>query len=67
MVLARTGSPESRHRGLTTFMVDADAPGVTVRAITLASGRRELAEVFFDDVRLPHERLIGEVGAGWVW
>ena len=65
MVLARTGSPESRHRGLSTFMVDSDAPGVTVRAITLASGRRELAEVFFDDVRLPHERLIGEVGAGW--
>ena len=65
MVLARTGSPESRHRGLSTMMVDADAPGVTVRPITLASGRRELAEVFFDDVRVPHERLIGEVGAGW--
>jgi alkylation response protein AidB-like acyl-CoA dehydrogenase len=46
-------------------MVDADAPGVTVRPITLASGRRELAEVFFDDVRVPHERLIGDVGAGW--
>jgi acyl-CoA dehydrogenase len=65
MVLARTGTPESRHRGLSTLMVDSDAPGVTVRPITLASGRRELAEVFFDDVRVPHGRLIGDVGAGW--
>jgi acyl-CoA dehydrogenase len=65
LVLARTGTPESRHRGLSTILVDADTPGVTVRAITLASGRRELAEVFFDDVRVPHERLIGDVDAGW--
>lgn len=65
LVLARTGTPESRHRGLSTLLVDADSPGVTVRAITLASGRRELAEVFFDDVRVPRNRLIGEVGAGW--
>ncbi|BBZ27326.1 acyl-CoA dehydrogenase [Mycolicibacterium madagascariense] len=65
MVLARTGTPESRHRGLSTFLVDADTPGVTVRPITLASGRRELAEVFFDDVRVPRDRLIGDVGAGW--
>jgi acyl-CoA dehydrogenase len=65
LVLARTGTPESRHRGLSTFLVDADSPGVTVRAITLASGRRELAEVFFDDVRVPHERLVGEAGGGW--
>jgi alkylation response protein AidB-like acyl-CoA dehydrogenase len=65
LVLARTGTVESRHRGLSTIMVDADTPGVTVRAITLASGRRELAEVFFDDVRVPHDRLIGGVGGGW--
>jgi hypothetical protein len=65
MVLARTGTPESRHRGLSTIMVDADAPGVTVRPITLASGRRELAEVFFDDVRVARERLIGDLGDGW--
>ncbi|WP_245845288.1 acyl-CoA dehydrogenase family protein [Mycobacterium arosiense] len=64
-VLVRTGSPESRHRGLTMMLVDTDAPGVTVRPIALASGRRELAEVFFDDVRVSPERLVGEVGAGW--
>ena len=65
MVLARTGTPESRHRGLSAFLVDADTPGVTVRPIALASGRRELAEVFFDDVRVSHDRLIGDVGGGW--
>jgi acyl-CoA dehydrogenase len=65
LVLARTGTPESRRRGLSTFLVDGDTPGVTVRPITLASGRRELAEVFFDDARVPRSRLIGDVNAGW--
>ena len=65
LVLVRTGSPESRHRGLSTFLVDADSPGVTVRPIALASGRRELAEVFFDDVRVPRERLLGDADGGW--
>jgi alkylation response protein AidB-like acyl-CoA dehydrogenase len=65
LLLARTGPAESRHRGLSTFLVDADTPGVTVRPITLASGRRELAEVYFDDVRIPRERLIGNVDGGW--
>jgi alkylation response protein AidB-like acyl-CoA dehydrogenase len=65
LVLVRTGTPESRHRGLTMIMVDADAPGVTVRPIALASGRRELAEVFFDDVRVDPERVVGDVDGGW--
>lgn len=65
LVLARTGSPDSRHRGLTMFLVDADTPGVTVRPIALASGRQELAELFFDDVRVPRERVVGEVDGGW--
>jgi alkylation response protein AidB-like acyl-CoA dehydrogenase len=47
------------------MMVDADAPGVTVRPIALASGRRELAEVFFDDVRVDAERVVGDVDGGW--
>ena len=65
LALVRTGTPESRHRGLSTILVDADSPGVTVRPIALASGRRELAEVFFDDVRVPRERLIGDADGGW--
>jgi len=65
LVLARTGTAESRHRGLSMILIDVDTPGVTVRPIALASGRRELAEVFFDDVRVPHERLVGGLGDGW--
>jgi len=64
-VLVRTGTPESRHRGLSMLLIDTDAPGLTVRPIALASERRELAEVFFDDVRVPANRLVGEVGGGW--
>jgi alkylation response protein AidB-like acyl-CoA dehydrogenase len=63
--LVRTGPTDSRHRGLTMIMVDADTPGVTVRPLALASGREELAEVFFDDVRVPAERLVGDEGQGW--
>jgi alkylation response protein AidB-like acyl-CoA dehydrogenase len=64
-LLARTGTPESRHRGLSMILVDVDAPGVTVRPIRLASGRAELAECFFDGVRVPAGRLIGAEGQGW--
>jgi alkylation response protein AidB-like acyl-CoA dehydrogenase len=65
LVLARTGAPDSRHRGLTMFLVDVDTPGITLRPIALASGRRELAEVFFDGVRVPRERVVGDLGGGW--
>jgi len=64
-LLARTGTPESRHRGLSMILVDVDLPGVTVRPIKLASGRAELAECFFDDVHVPAGRLIGAEGEGW--
>ena len=63
--LVRTGSAESRHRGLSMIMVDADAPGVSVRPIALASGYRELAEVFLDDVVVPADRLVGAENQGW--
>lgn len=65
VVLVRTGTPESRHRGLSMIMIDVDSPGVTVRPIALASGDNELAEVFFDDVAVPADQLVGEEGQGW--
>src|SRR3984885_6501664 len=65
VMLVRTGTPESRHRGLSMILVDVDTPGVTVRPIRLASGRAELAGCFFDDVRVPASRLIGAEGEGW--
>jgi alkylation response protein AidB-like acyl-CoA dehydrogenase len=63
--LVRTGTQDSRHRGLTMVMVDVDAPGVEVRPIALASGRAELAECFFDDVLVTPDRLVGQEGQGW--
>jgi alkylation response protein AidB-like acyl-CoA dehydrogenase len=65
VLLARTGTAESRHRGLTMLFLDLATPGVTVRPIRLSSGRAELAECFFDDVRVPVDGLIGEEGGGW--
>jgi acyl-CoA dehydrogenase len=64
-LLARTGSPESRHRGLTMFLVDCDAAGVTTRPIRYAGGRNETGELFFDEVRVPADRVIGTVDGGW--
>ena len=65
MVLARTGAPDSRHRGLTLFGVRTDTPGVTVRGIEQANGLDELAEVTFDEVFVPESQRIGDVGGGW--
>ena len=65
LLLARTGPPDSRHRGLTAFVVDLREPGVDVRAIEQANGTDELAEVHFSDVHVPADRIVGEVGGGW--
>jgi len=65
LVLARTGSAESRHRGITAFVVDMRSPGVDVSPIVQANGTDELAEVAFDDVYVPAERVVGELDGGW--
>jgi alkylation response protein AidB-like acyl-CoA dehydrogenase len=65
MLLARTGTLESRHRGLSMLLVDMDQPGITVRPIRAATGADHLAEVFFDEVHVPASRLVGEVDRGW--
>lgn len=65
VLLARTGTPESRHRGLTMMLVDLDHPGVERRPIALAAGRQELAEIFFTDVPVNRDRVIGAVDGGW--
>ena len=65
VLLTRTGPPESRHRGITAFFVDMGTPGITVAPIEMINGVREFAEVFFDDVVVPADRVLGEVNAGW--
>jgi alkylation response protein AidB-like acyl-CoA dehydrogenase len=65
VLLTRTGPVEARHRAITAFFVDMDAPGITVRPIEMINGVREFAEVFFDDVVVPADRVLGEVNGGW--
>jgi len=65
VLLARSGALADRHRGLVMLLVDLNAPGVERRPIALASGREELAEVFFADVVVGADRLIGVDGGGW--
>ncbi|HVW40010.1 MAG TPA: acyl-CoA dehydrogenase family protein [Amycolatopsis sp.] len=65
VLLARTGEASQRHRTISMFLVDMDTPGVDVRPIRTMTGRNELSEIYFDDVFVPGERLIGEVNGGW--
>ena len=60
-----SGAPEDRHQGLSQMIVDLSLPGITVRTIGDLTGDQHFNEVFFDDVLLPHDALIGEEGAGW--
>jgi acyl-CoA dehydrogenase len=64
-LLARTGSREERHRGLTLFWLDLESEGVEVRPIACASDRNEVCEVFLDGARVGRDRVIGQVGGGW--
>ena len=65
VLLVRTGTAESRHRGLTMMFVDLDGPGIERRPIAMAGGREEIAEIFFDDAPVDCDRVIGEVDGGW--
>jgi hypothetical protein len=66
LALVRTGDPgESRHQGLTQFIVDMSKAGVTVRPIHNLSGAHEFNEVFFSDHFVPDSMLIGREGDGW--
>lgn len=65
LCLARTGTPESRHRGLTCFLVDMHAPGVTVRPLRQMTGGATFNEVFLDDVHVDDDHRLGDVDAGW--
>ena len=61
---AATRSPQ-RHAGLTYVIVDMHAPGVEVRPLRQITGEAEFNEIFFTDVEVPRENLLGEIGGGW--
>jgi alkylation response protein AidB-like acyl-CoA dehydrogenase len=65
VLLTRTGPADSRHRGITAFFVDMKTPGITVRPLEMINGEHEFAEVFFDDVVVPADRMLGDLNGGW--
>jgi alkylation response protein AidB-like acyl-CoA dehydrogenase len=65
IALCRSGDG-SRHEGLSRFLIDMRSPGVTIRPIPFLDGSSEhFAEVVFDDVAVPDDMVIGEIGQGW--
>ena len=65
LVLARTNPELPKFEGLTTFFIDMQSPGVTVRPIRQAGGEAEFNEVFFDNVFVPDSQRVGSEGGGW--
>ncbi len=63
--LVRTGAPDSGRDGITYLLIDAHAPGVTVRPLRDMTGDSGFCEIFFDGVEVPVERRIGEENQGW--
>jgi len=62
---ARTDPNAPKHKGITMFVVDMKSPGITVRPLINMAGRHGFNEVFFEDVRVPGENVVGEVNRGW--
>ncbi|HUY86104.1 MAG TPA: acyl-CoA dehydrogenase family protein, partial [Acidimicrobiales bacterium] len=63
--LFRTDPETERHRGMTYLLVDLNSSGITVRSVDKLDGDAGFAEVFFDDVFVPDQDVLGDVGKGW--
>src|SRR4051794_38906322 len=66
VVLCRTSDEEDRHAGLSQLIVDLRAPGLTARPIPYMDGNAFFCEVTLDDVFVPDDLVLGEIGAGWL-
>jgi alkylation response protein AidB-like acyl-CoA dehydrogenase len=65
LATVRTNPGAPKHNGITTMVIDMHAPGVTVRPLRMPTGNSEFNEVFFDDVFVPDEDVVGPVDGGW--
>ncbi len=63
--LVRTDPAAKKQQGISFLLIDMKTPGITVRPIVTIDGSREVNEVWFDDVRVPAENLVGEENKGW--
>ncbi|MDQ1696229.1 MAG: hypothetical protein QOJ03_1582 [Frankiaceae bacterium] len=65
ILVVRTDPEAEKHRGLSYLLVDMHAPGVDVRPLKQITGDPEFNEIFFTDVRVPRESMLGQPGEGW--
>lgn len=65
MLLARTDPDAPKHKGITYFLLDMHSPGITVRPLKQITGDDEFSEVFFENVRVPAENILGGLNNGW--
>jgi len=63
--LARTDAGAPKHKGITYFLVDMRSPGIEIRPLREITGHRNFNEVFFDDLFVPDEMVVGEINGGW--
>jgi alkylation response protein AidB-like acyl-CoA dehydrogenase len=61
----RTDPDVPKHKGISTFAIKMDTPGITIRPLVNMAGTHEFNEVFFEDVRVPAANLVGEENRGW--
>jgi len=64
-LFVRTDPEAPKHKGMSCVLVDMHSPGVTVRPLKQISGDAEFNEIFFEDLRVPKENLLGPLNAGW--
>ena len=64
-LFVRTDPDVPKHKGMSCLLVDMHSPGVTVRPLKQISGDAEFNEIFFEDVRVPKDNLLGPLNAGW--
>ncbi len=65
--LVRTNPDVKQQEGISFLLIDMDTPGIEVRPIILLDGTPEVNEVFFNDVKVPVENLVGEENKGWTY
>jgi alkylation response protein AidB-like acyl-CoA dehydrogenase len=66
ILLVRTDFEAPKHKGLSYLIVDMKSPGVSARPLVQMTGEAEFAEVFFENVKVPAENLVGELNEGWM-